>query len=134
MLLRHGIYSIDRVFDFLGEYASCGTFRGHKRVYGEIDGLRVHKNSERYPVFYKDRCTCVKCGLKARYFALEQHSNPQNESAWHFNLYGINEKGKEVLFTKDHIIPKAKGGTNSFSNYQTMCQKCNMEKGADIEQ
>ena len=129
MLVRKKVYSIEDVFAFLGE----DMFSSNKRVYGELDGVKVHKNSDRYPVFYKDNCTCVKCGLRASYFALEQHSNPQNDAAWHFNLYGIDKKGKEVLFTKDHIIPKAKGGKNNRSNYQTMCQICNMNKGIEIE-
>ena len=30
--------------------------------------------------------------------------------------------------TKDHIIPKSKGGKNELSNYQTMCTYCNNEK------
>lgn len=39
------------------------------------------------------------------------------------------KNGKLVLFTKDHRIPRSSGGKNSFSNYQTSCQKCNMLKG-----
>lgn len=40
----------------------------------------------------------------------------------------IDENGKEVLMTKDHIIPKSKGGANDISNYQTMCKRCNEAK------
>ena len=49
------------------------------------------------------------------------------------NLYAINEKGEEVLMTKDHIEPKSLGGKNSLNNYQTMCTICNCEKGSKIE-
>ena len=34
-----------------------------------------------------------------------------------------------VLMTKDHIIPKSKGGIECITNYQPMCLKCNQEKG-----
>lgn len=30
--------------------------------------------------------------------------------------------------TKDHIMPKSKGGADSLSNYQTMCLPCNEAK------
>jgi hypothetical protein len=32
----------------------------------------------------------------------------------------------------DHIIPRSKGGDSRDSNLQTLCRKCNLEKGASI--
>lgn len=52
-----------------------------------------------------------------------------NIDSYHFNLYALKENGHEVLMTKDHIIPKCKGGGLSLSNLQTMCHKCNQKKG-----
>jgi 5-methylcytosine-specific restriction endonuclease McrA len=49
------------------------------------------------------------------------HKNP------HFNLYGKKDD-KLILFTRDHILPKSKGGEDSQKNYQTMCEVCNMKK------
>lgn len=55
------------------------------------------------------------------------------DKSFHLNLYAIDENGKEVLMTKDHIIPKSKGGADDISNYQTMCERCNEAKGNRLE-
>lgn len=86
------------------------------------NGARLH--SLRLIVFKRSQ-TCVSCGLEAKYFRRESFldENP------HLNMYGENDLGEEVLFTKDHIVPKSKGGSDSLNNLQTMCTKCNGEKG-----
>ena len=45
----------------------------------------------------------------------------------HFNLYAELD-GYIVLMTKDHIVPRSKGGKNMLENYQTMCCLCNSAK------
>lgn len=37
-----------------------------------------------------------------------------------------------VELTLDHIIPLCKGGANTSDNLQTLCEKCNLEKGDRI--
>ena len=34
--------------------------------------------------------------------------------------------------TVDHVIPRAKGGRDSETNFQVMCQFCNVLKGDEI--
>jgi hypothetical protein len=78
----------------------------------------------------------VTCGLPATHWALEgtlvKGKEIQNP---HFNLYGLQEEKdqiKEILFTKDHIIPDSKGGSGGLTNMQIMCTVCNTHKGDGI--
>ncbi len=111
-------YSIDEVLDHLGE--ECVVF----------DGYRVKMRSLRYLTFDKST-TCVTCGREGRYFRLEKHALHADigHNAYHFNLYGFNHRNHEILMTKDHIIPKSKGGPSEIGNLQTMCTLCNRLKG-----
>lgn len=84
----------------------------------------VRMNSDRY-VLFKNNTNCVACGLKGTRMYLDL--NPGDNSP-HFNLYG-EENGRLILMTKDHILPKSKGGQDVLSNYQTMCSICNNLKG-----
>lgn len=95
------------------------------------DNVTVKMDSQRYQVFFERGTDCVCCGLRGRYFWLEQ-SKHQQGTAYHFNLYGIDDDGNEVQLTKDHIVPKSKGGKNYIGNYQTMCDRCNMNKADKI--
>lgn len=84
----------------------------------------VRMNSQRYFIFRESLC-CAACGLQGSKMILEQ--NPTDKSP-HFNLYG-EEFSRLVLLTKDHVHPKAFGGEDRHSNYQTMCSICNNLKG-----
>ena len=78
---------------------------------------------DRYLNFIVHGFNCNRCGLKGKYVKLEK-----NFKGWHFNVYGIDENGKEIQMTKDHIYPKSKGGLNNIKNYQVLCEKCNTLK------
>jgi 5-methylcytosine-specific restriction endonuclease McrA len=97
----------------------------------ELDGDIIKGNSQRYQTFFTKGTKCVCCGIEGRYFAKEKCVNAKS---YHLNLYAIDENGEEVLMTKDHIIPRSKGGKNNISNYQTMCERCNVAKGNRLEQ
>lgn len=49
-------------------------------------------------------------------------------SAAGFRCVVCNELGTFESLTLDHIIPKAKGGTNRKRNLQCMCRECNQMK------
>lgn len=80
----------------------------------------VRMNSDRYFVF-KNSLSCAACGITGTKMILDINQGDNNP---HFNLYAV-ENDDLVLMTKDHIIPKSKGGLNDLSNYATMCSICN---------
>lgn len=131
---RYKRYSIEEVHAKFQEWINKGIFKKgpskrQKYYYDTFDGYPVKTYSQRYVLFMKST-KCANCGLEANCYILEK--NPESK-AYHFNLYYVSKDGsKEVLFTKDHIIPKSIGGMNTQDNYQTMCSPCNYRKGAKI--
>lgn len=98
----------------------------------ELHGFAVGLGSQRYQVFARS-CTCVTCGLEGTVMCLDRNKYKKRQTSSkraHFNLYGITRSGRVVMLTKDHIVPKSKGGANTLDNYQTMCDDCNNRKGA----
>lgn len=51
-----------------------------------------------------------------------------NGSAPHLNLYCADG----VMMTKDHVVPKSKGGPDVLDNFQPMCARCNERKGDEL--
>jgi 5-methylcytosine-specific restriction endonuclease McrA len=127
---RRGLFPIPDVLSHIGENTPV------------FEGDIVPVVSLRYMVF-KRSLVCVSCGLEGQYFAKERSARaiwgkkelsgkflgyrPATQS-WHFNLYGIDFNGNEVMLTKDHIIPRSKGGKEDLDNLQTMCAICNCKK------
>lgn len=93
------------------------------------DGRRVKLTSDRLRLFFLKGITCCCCGVEGNEFRLESHTTETP----HLNLYAVQEDGKVILMTKDHIHPKSLGGANHMDNYQTMCQPCNGKKAATVE-
>ena len=134
--LRHGIFNREEVLPFIGQ----------KKVF---NGDEITLRGQRYQVFQQS-LFCANCGIEGLYFAKEKcaykvahqipgkgrHSyewvvSPSTKhfaNDWHLNLYAMREDGKEIMMTRDHIIPKAKGGPNTLENQETMCSKCNSNK------
>ncbi len=126
-LERKGIYSPEEVYSVIKKH----YMDEHRKSYVVFDGEEIKANSQRYQVFFNKGMTCVKCGLVGKYFALERMPDTNR---YHLNLYAVNDEGEEILMTKDHILPKSKGGKNKLENYQCMCCRCNWTKGSQEEQ
>jgi hypothetical protein len=101
---------------------------------GSEEGLiPISTESQRYKLFRKNK-KCVKCGKEGNVVSvMKTFQKDCNQYRFHLNLYHIGKNEKPLLMTKDHIVPKSKGGPNKMSNYQTMCTKCNQKKGNIIE-
>lgn len=129
ILTRKEIYPIDLILK-LTLFVDKQTGKDHKMMF---DGDLMNMASQRYQLFKLKGITCVSCGIEGKFFAKEKSSGSKRE-IYHFNLYAIHpETGKEILMTKDHIIPVTNGGgPDLLPNYQVMCQKCNTAKGGTL--
>ena len=82
-----------------------GDFYTNEEIWQAICRVERGKvtNKMRFSIYNRDNYRCRKCGRRA--------------------------KNLEV----DHIIPIAKGGKTVYENLQTLCHRCNVKKGANIE-
>lgn len=127
MMERKGTYSPKEAFSKLSPYWNLEK----DEAIMDFDGDPLRANSTRYKVFHNSLICCT-CGIKGKFFAKER-SLPVMSDKFHLNLYAVDENGEEVLMTQDHIIPRSKGGSNGVSNLQTMCCRCNCNKGNVME-
>lgn len=126
-LERKSIHYIDEIRELTKDVL---FEKDKKNAKVNLGGDLIKGNSQRLQTFFTKGIKCSCCGIEGKYFAKEKR--PKDVS-YHLNLYAANENGEEVLMTKDHIIPKAKGGKDCIDNYQTMCVYCNKEKGNNIQ-
>lgn len=124
MIRKDEKYSIEEVFAKLPEHIKEGIW-DKRKCKVDFNGDLIKVTSQRLQTFYIKGTKCVCCGVEGKYFVKEKSVPNEN---YHFNLYGLDENGEEVLFTKDHIFPKSKGGPDNITNYQTMCKVCNENK------
>ena len=99
-----------------------------KKAMVVINGDKIKGNSQRFQTFFTKGLKCACCGIEGKYFGKEKDFNA---ARYHLNLYVLDESGNEVLMTKDHTVPRSKGGASELYNYQTMCVKCNIAKGSN---
>lgn len=123
-LNRIKTYPIDLIFNYIK--ANMIGDDSNQRDKNHISGHYIDEDGNkcklrRAKVFLEKGVDCVRCSVKAKFFALEQWK----DKSYHFDLYGIDETGDEVLMTIDHIHAKSNGGVDHISNMQPMCKCCN---------
>ena len=78
-------------------------------------------------------CANEECGAQIQYAVVQCAINgvsPNRDKTrlCHVNFYGTDPYGEWRMFTCDHVLARALGGSNDLSNTQTLCRKCNGEK------
>ena len=129
-LVRVGKFSIEEVFSkvILTEDNQKEKRKIPKVYFGDY---KVNMTSQRYQLFLLKGIICAHCGIQGQFFSLDQVEH-NGVFTYHFNLIAIDDEGNEILMTKDHILPKSKGGKDIMENYQTMCEPCNLLKRNNV--
>ena len=98
----------------------------------DIEGTqyRINVKSLRLQCFKKSK-RCVRCGLEGTIISADTFTTKSDRRGAHFNLYAIFN-GRTRLMTKDHTMPKSKGGADHLDNLETMCDQCNHRKGSTV--
>ncbi len=141
-IFTYGFWFYHELQDLVG--SSPGKHRGDREdsyIYLDTPNygtFKVKSSSYRLDLFRQNPC-CVSCYRKGSLWLLQAHHKTEPP---HLNLYHVEDKVTGewknlsqdglVLMTKDHIIPKSKGGPTSWENLQTMCAICNGKKGDSL--
>ena len=97
-------FSVDEIFSFINRLKNkSGRFYNDRDIWNSLCRVERGKvsNKMRFSIYERDGYRCRYCGVSEQYATLEI----------------------------DHIIPISKGGKSTYENLQTLCRKCNYEKG-----
>lgn len=84
----------------------------------------VRVNSVKFECFRRNHI-CVFCRKEGCVWLLQLEPNGKSI---HLNMFW-REGEEKMMLTLDHICPRSKNGKTRISNSQTLCQKCNQDKG-----
>ena len=101
---KREMFNDDRIFSLIRRVNDKnGYFFNDREIWDSIALVERGKvsNKMRFAIYERDGYRCRKCGASGQYANLEI----------------------------DHIVPIAKGGKSTYHNLQTLCHRCNVEKG-----
>lgn len=119
-ILKRGNYPVERYWSYISKHVETGRMT--------LDGDIVRVGSMRLRLFKAKGIKCVYCGVEGKYFRkeFEKHTNNIDKTpVWHLNLYAVGFNNRQILMTKDHIVPVCQGGQATLDNLQPMCAPCN---------
>lgn len=119
-------FQIDEIFELIKSFKNRQSENRKEKGRIEYKGFNFNVKSLRLDTFHEKGLICATCSNTGAYFSLETQVGDQ--AKLHLNLYTIDG----ILMTKDHILPKSKGGKDHISNMQTMCYYCNQKKGDSV--
>ena len=105
---KRDYFEIDEILDFIDAVEQKrGNYYTNPDIWQAICRVERGKvtNKMRFAIYQRDGYRCKKCGRRDRGDNLEI----------------------------DHIYPIAKGGKSTYDNLQTLCRKCNKEKGSRVD-
>lgn len=76
--------------------------------------------------------TCWCCGARADRWVADK--GRKHQGAFVLNLWGSKQDGRLVMMTRDHIIPKSKGGKDVIANLRPGCESCNSTRGSIMDE
>ena len=121
-------YNIDYILSFVDLYNQKSAASDDKKLklYETVleGGEILRPNSANMRLFKLRGVKCVSCGIEGKYF---RGVVQQTDNRYYLCLFALRDK-KEVLMTKDHVLPKSRGGSNDLGNLQVMCVDCNNKK------
>lgn len=82
----------------------------------------------RIKVYERDGYACRHCG-----WSVEPPADYDGRQALGITFLKPNGKYGVRILELDHVLPKSRGGRGCFANFQTLCNSCNVRKGARLE-
>lgn len=80
-------------------------------------------------------CGCLQKGLKGEthHRWAKQRDVKSLKTFFGYKCMRCGAYGEDDIIHLDHVVPRSRGGCNSFFNIQFLCESCNLKKWANID-